>query len=349
MRSHDGGLDIRRVVERAVVFVERHQRPDGAVVSSPAGEFDPWDHVESAMALDVGGRHHAAAAALDWVAEQQHGDGGLWSRYCASGAARTRPVPRVRESHGASYVAVGAWHHFLVTGDRDWLAAYWPTVRAGVNFALSLQVESGAIHWALDAAGNPWPDTLVAGAASVRAALECGRRAAHLLGEPEADEWPWRLRQLDESFASEQSWGATFAESGERFSMHWYYPVLAGIVTGEAARQRMRRDWGRFVVDWHGCRCVADRPWVTIAESSELAIALRTAGMEAEAREVLEWQLEWQEGDGGFRMGTALNWGQWPDERPSWTAAAIVLAADALHEHTPGAALFPSLARAPGE
>ena len=30
----------------------------------------------------------------------------------------------------------------------------------------------------------------------------------------------------------------------------------------------------------------------------------------------------------------------WPDERPTWTAAAILLAADALYEITPGHSIF---------
>jgi hypothetical protein len=33
----------------------------------------------------------------------------------------------------------------------------------------------------------------------------------------------------------------------------------------------------------------------------------------------------------------------WPDEKPTWTAGAILLAADALTEHTPAARLFCSV------
>jgi hypothetical protein len=33
----------------------------------------------------------------------------------------------------------------------------------------------------------------------------------------------------------------------------------------------------------------------------------------------------------------------WPDEKPTWTAGAILLAADALTEHTPAAKLFCSV------
>jgi len=33
----------------------------------------------------------------------------------------------------------------------------------------------------------------------------------------------------------------------------------------------------------------------------------------------------------------------WPDEKPTWTAGAILLAADALTEYTPAAKLFCSV------
>ena len=59
-----------------------------------------------------------------------------------------------------------------------------------------------------------------------------------------------------------------------RFSMDWYYPVLCGAVTGGEARRRIDKFWDKFVVpDW-GVRCVSDRPWVTMAETSELVLTL---------------------------------------------------------------------------
>ena len=39
----------------------------------------------------------------------------------------------------------------------------------------------------------------------------------------------------------------------------------------------------------------------------------------------------------------------WPDEKPTWTAGAILLAADALTEHTPAAKLFCSVQLLDGE
>src|SRR5690606_9511721 len=139
-------------------------------------------------------------------------------------------------------------------------------------------------------------------------------------------------------------WGATLPEDTARYSMHWYYPALCGVVTPEAAGRRLDAGWPRFVEDGAGCRCVDDRPWITVAASCELAIALDACGRRDAGREVLGWQLRRQEPDGGFRTGTVDGYGAWPDgERPTWTAAAVVLAADALYDLTPAGGLFRSL------
>jgi hypothetical protein len=56
--------------------------------------------------------------------------------------------------------------------------------------------------------------------------------------------------------------------------------------------------------------------------------------------------------DGGYWTGWQYaNQAHFPDERSSWTAAAMILAADALSRTTPGSGLFrdlPSAAGPPG-
>ncbi len=126
--------------------------------------------------------------------------------------------------------------------------------------------------------------------------------------------------------------------------MDWFYPVLTGVVTGADARARIAARWDEFVEDSLGCRCEKQEPWVTIAESCELVMALLAAGDHARAVEVYSWLHQWRTSDGsywtGYQMVEDL---LWPDERPTWTAGAILLAADALTEHTPAAKLFCSV------
>jgi hypothetical protein len=141
----------------------------------------------------------------------------------------------------------------------------------------------------------------------------------------------------------EAEFGHTFKENKSRFAMEWYYPVLCGVFQGKDGRRRLDSRRDQFLVADLGVRCVADRPWVTIAESCEMCIALDAIGRRDEGRRLLDWQLVWQEEDGGFRTGT-VEGRPWPDgERPTWTAAATVLAADALYDLTAGGGLFRSL------
>ena len=113
--------------------------------------------------------------------------------------------------------------------------------------------------------------------------------------------------------------------------MDWYYPVLGGAVTGPAARDRLAADWDRFVVPGLGARCVADRPWVTGAETCELALALAAAGQTDAALEQVAAMQHLRDDDGSYWTGLVFADGvRWPVERTTWTAAAVVLAADAI-------------------
>jgi hypothetical protein len=126
-----------------------------------------------------------------------------------------------------------------------------------------------------------------------------------------------------------------------RFSMDWYYPVLCGAVTGHEARKRIDRQWEKFVVPGWGVRCVSDQPWVTTAEASELVMALMAMGDRDRAAVVYSWIIDKRYDDGAYWMGVTFPDSViWPEERTSWTAAAVLLAHDALHGLTPASRLF---------
>ena len=129
-----------------------------------------------------------------------------------------------------------------------------------------------------------------------------------------------------------------------RFSMDWYYPVLAGPVRGPAARARLDSGWADFVVPGLGVRCVSDEPWVTGAETCELVMALDAAGDRARALEVFGEVQHLRDPGGGYWTGWQYeNRAHFPAERSSWTAAAMILAADALSRTTPASGLFRDL------
>ena len=70
---------------------------------------------------------------------------------------------------------------------------------------------------------------------------------------------------------------------------------------------------------------------MTGAETAELVLALVCLGEDARARELLAQVQHLRHGDGSYWTGLVFDEGvRWPVERSSWTAAAMVLAQDAL-------------------
>jgi MMP endo-(1,4)-3-O-methyl-alpha-D-mannosidase len=126
-----------------------------------------------------------------------------------------------------------------------------------------------------------------------------------------------------------------------RFAMDWYYPVLGGVVRGADAAARLDAGWDKFVVPGLGVRCVSDHPWVTGAETCELVLALDACGKRAEAAAVFATAAHLRHPDGSYWTGWQYaRQAHFPAERSSWTAAAVVLAADALMSLSGGGGVF---------
>jgi GH15 family glucan-1,4-alpha-glucosidase len=308
------------------------QKPDGEIPWSKGGKTDPWDHVEAAMGLTVAGYHEEARAAFDWSARTQMEDGSFYAQYQDGKPQELRKDPNM-----SAYIAVGAWHHYLVTRDTAFLRRIWPSVAAAMDFVLRLQGPGGEIFWSMDTQGNIEQRALLTGCASMYLSLRCAVAIAGRLGV-NRPKWEFAARKLRDAVRRRQD---LFDMSKSRYSMDWYYPVLSGAVTGAEARERLSSYWDRFVVPHWGVRCVSDRPWVTMAESAECVMALAAAGMYKEAGRIYAWIRACQYEDGFFWMGvTSPDSVIWPEEKTTWTTAAVLLAGDALHGWTQGAAVF---------
>jgi hypothetical protein len=319
------------------------QRPDGAI-PWPDGHVDPWDHVECAMALSACGLTVPARLAYQWLRDTQRPDGS-WPRTTGGpGAASPGQVTdAAAESHHAAYVAVGAWHEYLVSGDRRLALRMWPAVRRATEWVLGLQAPRGEVAWERDAGGVPGGFALLSGCASILHGLRCAIAIAGLAGEPQPD-WELAADQLGHVIACHPE---AFADKS-RFSMDWYYPVLGGALRGAAAAERLARGWDAFVVPGLGVRCVSDQPWVTVAETCELAMSLDACGQRERAREVLATTGRLRHEDGSYWTGWQyVNENHFPAERSSWTSAAAVLAADALDGFSGGAAIFRAIPAPP--
>ncbi|MGY1640984.1 prenyltransferase [Geodermatophilus sp. SYSU D00703] len=325
-------------VRATVAAIAAEQDDDGALPWFRGGRLDPWDCVEAAMALDVGGAHDRARAAYRWLAARQRPDGAWAAEYRSGGEA----APGVESNH-AGYLAVGLWHSWLCTRDEALVAGLWPVARRGLDLVTRMQLPGGAVSWALRPDGTPDDTALLTGSASLFQALRCGVALAGLAGEPQPD---WELA-ADDLGTALRTRPEAFADRS-RYSMDWYYPVLGGAVTGAAATERLASGWDRFVVPGLGVRCVADHPWVTGAETCELALALAAAGQPDAALEQVAAMQHLRHDDGSYWTGLVYpDDARWPVERTTWTAAAVVLAADALSGAGPASGLFTDPAALP--
>ena len=131
-------------------------------------------------------------------------------------------------------------------------------------------------------------------------------------------------------------------ESKSRYSMDWYYPILCGIYDQEKSIEQVNAKWSEFIVEGMGCKCVKEEPWVTVAESSELVTALVRVGLTSQAETLFNFLHQWRDKkDGLYWTGYVYPDKKfWPVEKPTWTAGAVLLAADALYGFTDGSELF---------
>jgi hypothetical protein len=329
------GLYPEAFLQPTVAFIRDTQLGSGEIPWFPGGHTDPWDHVEAAMGLSIGGELAAAERAYDWLREQQLPDGSWWAAYRGEAEQGGR-----RETNFVAYVATGVWHHYLISADREFLLRAWPMVESAIAFVLRQQSEEGEIHWAVDVAGAPLEDALVTGCSSIYKSLECALQIAATLRSPRPD-WLRAREQLGIALRERpQRFDRTW-ESKSRYSMDWFYPVMTGVFQGRAARSRLAARWADFVEPGLGCRCVVEEPWVTVAESCELVMALLAAGDHARAVELFSWLHQWRAAEGAYWTGYQFVEDLlWPEEQPTWTAGAILLAADALTGHTAASQLF---------
>ncbi|MGV1010046.1 MAG: prenyltransferase [Dermatophilaceae bacterium] len=307
------------------------QHPSGAIPWFPGGPTDPWDHVQAAMGLTVTGFTEEAERAYDWLGAQQRRDGTWGARYV--GDELTDPTT---DANYCAYVATGVLHHWRVTRDEAFLVRMWPVVVDAVEAVLGMQRLDGAVRWARDADGRLAGESLVTGNASIHLSLRCAVALAGLVGRPAA-RWEaaaGRLRHaLDEHpehFTPKDS-----------HAMDWYYPVLGGALPKALARRRIDARREQFVVAGLGIRCVRERPWVTGAETCELVLALDVVGRHEQARALLAAMQHLRDPDGSYWTGLVYADGlRWPVELSTWTAATVLLAADALSRTTSANGLF---------
>ena len=319
-------------IDSIAALIVNTQRESGEIPWCEGKKTDPWDHIESAMGLSIGGYFAEARRAFDWMVKEQLPDGSWYATY-RNGV----PEDKTRDANMSSYISVGVLHYYLITKDRFYLKKMWNTVDQAIAFALSLQSPGGEIYWAISPEGKTDPMALLTGSSSIYMSIKCALAIARQLGYSKP-EWEEGLAKLGNAIRYKQY---HFNMTKSRFSMYWFYPILSGALTGEQAKKRIDQYWKKYVVEGHGAKCVNDEPWITIAETAELSLALSAMGNLTLAEIVFSWISDKKFDDGSFWCGyTVPDITLWPDDKLTWTNAAVLMAADAIYDLTPAGGLF---------
>jgi hypothetical protein len=319
-----------QVSETAEAIAAR-QRPDGRLPWHTDQHTDPWNHVEGAMGLLLGGQRAPAERAYEWLVHNQRPDGSWPQSYAWDGTVEDPSA----DTNMCAYIAAGVWQHFLLVHDQGFIEAMWPFVEKAIDYVLDHQAPGGEIAW-MHHSHRVDRRALLAACSSIYMSTRCAVAVAEEIGEERPD-WEVSIGLLAHAIRNRPD--AFWPKP--RWSMDWYYPVLAGVVHGDDATERLESRWETFVVPGRGCRCVADKPWVTAAETCELVLALDAAGDSAAAWRLFEDVQFLRQPDGAYQEGWVFPEDVfWPGRTPPWTSGAILLAADALDRRSPAWNMF---------
>ena len=331
-----GVLSAREIMESAEHLASL-QTASGMIPWFDSGHSDPWNHVEAAMALDVAGFHVEAERAYEWLADIQRPDGS-WHNYYRPDGERDRSIEEPKlDTNVCAYIATGVWHHWRCTGDRGFVDNLWPTVERALDWVLSLRRDDGLALWAIEPEARPWDYALLTGSSSIQHALRCGAAVGAATGSVRPD---WAAAA--DVMCSVIACNPDAFEPKDRWAMDWYYPVLTNAITGDDAKRRLADGWPTFAMEGLGIRCVSDEPWVTASETAEASLAFAAIGDFTTATDLLAWTRPHRLEGGAYLTGLvhpdAIVFPA--DEHTSYTAAAVILAADAIAGASPASDLF---------
>jgi hypothetical protein len=308
------------------------QHTSGMIPWFPKGHADPWNHIEAAMALDVSGLHSEATQAYQWLADIQLRDGS-WHNYYLGNEVEQDKI----DTNCVAYIATGVLHHYLISKDKGFLETMWAVVEPAIEFVLELQTPRGEIIWACHSDGTPWSYALLTGSSSISHSLRAALAITERLGieRPKWKEKGQRLVQVirtnPEAFAPKKRW-----------AMDWYYPVLTGVLQSTEGLNHLEAQRAEFGIPQKGIRCVSDRPWVTTAETCECAMAYLAVGERNDGIELFTKIQGYRDHNGRYLTGVV-----YPEEVPfpenefsTYSAAAVILTADALLERTEANGIF---------
>ena len=317
-------------------YIKDRQHKCGAIPSDDDGFHDPWDHIESIMGLSFSQEYAASKLAFLWLIKNQNNDGSWFAKY-----KNEVPIEKNKPTHFGPYISVAALHFYKIFLDKNFLEELWPVIESAINFSLNLQIKNGTIPWSIDKYGEIEEDFLITGCSSILKSIECGLAISKILKkDKDTKGWIKSYELLSEAIKNPVR-KFDLLKDRKRFSMDSYYPILSGCLDKNEIKVYVNKIFKDFYVKDIGIKCVIEEPWVTVAETSEFIISLMLHGDQDKSKELLTDVLNitdlnkipymgWQYEENIF----------WPDEKPSWTAAALIIAADTVLNFSNASNLF---------
>ena len=321
---------------KIAAYIESIQLKSGAIPSNEDGSHDPWDHIESIMGLSFANKLDSCKLAFQWLIENQNIDGSWHAKY-----DDLKPIEKNKPTHFAPYIAVAALHFYKITSDKEFLKKLWPTIESAINFTTNLQISNGTIPWSIDSKGLIEEDYLLTGSSSILKSIECGLAISKILGEQKNIRKWLKCYELLSDAIKNPSGKFDLLKDRKRFSMDWYYPILSGCLNNDEKSFYIQKVFNDFYTEDIGIKCVVEEPWVTVAETSEFIISLVGCGDENTARRLLFDVFNISDQNGIPYMGWQYEENIfWPEEKPSWTSAALIIAADTVLNYSDASDLF---------
>ena len=316
---------------RIAKSIKTNQLDSGAIPSNADLSHDPWDHIEAIMGLNFLKDKESSDLAFKWLKNNQNKDGSWYAKY-----SNNDPIELNKPTHFGPYISVAALHYFKIFSDKDKLFELWETIQSAIDFSIDLQNSNGTIPWSVDKNNQIENDFLLTGSSSILKSLECAIAISKILDLDSNEKWTKSYESLAYAIRNPEG---LFDKTTDRsrFSMDSYYPIISGVLLDYEKEKYIKKIFKDFYVEGIGVKCVVDEPWVTVAETSEFIISLVISNELEEAKKILVEVMNISDSNDIPYMG----WQYvenifWPEEKPSWTAAALILAADSIFDFSPG-------------
>ena len=297
--------DLRTKLKPAKDWIILNQLEDGSILWDQRGKCDPWDHCECLIALAIYEEWDAFDKGVDWFFNNINKDGLISPEF-----KNQQSVYNHFESHHAPYIVLPLMQAMLIKDEESFPKEYSPQINNIFDQLENFKDDDGYYYWAKDKKGLS-DNSLITATMSILLSLT----ARH-----------------ERSFSIDTSkWDQKFDRDGtdrSRFSMDFYYPYLARVKNN---KQEFDKHLEEFYVKGLGVKCVKEEPWVTIAESSECVLAALVNGNVTSAENIFNDILQFQDSAGIFPTGYQYDLKIfWPEEKSTWTNAAVIIAGHAL-------------------